>query len=198
LAEGRTPKTRGSVLAESLPLAVDAAAVSLPIHPPFLGYPDPFLPALTEIVVEERNAVFYGKRFGDPHNHVMLLISAVEERRRQGVHPLFPGHGKRDSQPFLITVPAPVLLLERHAPEIPFEGLTVPDDKIQGLLPGVGLQRFPPLPVFCIRMDVGVVEQPQDIAAGGPKNLQGINRAGTATDVEQYFHVFRNTAFERT
>src|SRR6185369_7108036 len=70
---------------------VDTAAVLLAVQPHFLGFLDPLLPSRPEIFVMEGYAVPLCGSLGCLNDEIVILVAAVEKRRRKGIESQFSG-----------------------------------------------------------------------------------------------------------
>jgi hypothetical protein len=164
--------------------AVDAAAVGLSVHSGLLGNPNPFVPAFPEITIEERDALFSGRRLGFLSDKIVLLIAAVKESGGESVKPaLFCGL-RCLGNPEHVTLTAPLFFLEGHLLQERFEGIVVIPDDCEALLRGESGQGVEPFLIFQIGVNVGVEEKPKNLVSLFTEQPQWEDRARGAADMQ--------------
>jgi hypothetical protein len=185
---GVLPVTSPEGAAEALPFAVDATAVRLAIHPHLLGEPNPFRPAFAKIAVEEGNPLLFGHALADRPDEIVFLKAAVKEGRCKRVESALLRDPRRPAEPQKITVRAPLLFAEGDLPEILIQRIRLLPDNRELRLSSECIERLKALPVFKIGMDVWVVKKTRDIIPLLFQYPKGINRARSATDMQQDSH----------
>ncbi len=167
--------------------AIDATTIGLPVHAELPGQRHSLLPAGTEIKINKRNVNFAPQALADLPDDVMFLKLAVQKRCREpGKASLFC-HPRCLLQAKSIADPATVILLtDNHAEEGLHIVILRPDYR-ESLLACIDAERLGTTLIFQIWMDVGIKVVPRQVMPHLPQDAQGIDRAGTTTDVKNYF-----------
>lgn len=100
---------------KSIPLAVYATAVWLPVDASFPGNPYSLCPTFPKIAIMKVYSESPGQTFTNAFYHVVILESAVQECRSEAVESSLRGHTGCVCQTVIITIPAPIFLPEDHA-----------------------------------------------------------------------------------
>jgi hypothetical protein len=100
----------------SILFTIDATTVTLPVHPKFLRNPDPFRPALSEILIEKGDPLHPRYSISNAPDEIMLLKAAVKKRGRKGVETTFFRDLRCPGEPEAVAVPASILLTKGNLP----------------------------------------------------------------------------------
>jgi len=141
-------------------LAVDTAAVLLPVKPQFFADLDSLLPTGTEVSIVEFYAVLLGKALTKFRYHLMILISAVEESGRESIESKTRCFSSSYLQSGSITVEAAFFRVNCNRAEKFLQPVFITIYYFQFNQARILLDRCHSLSVFQIRMDVVVEEKP--------------------------------------
>jgi hypothetical protein len=171
---------------ESFLLAIDTAAVLLPVKPQFFGCLLTFPPTCPEILIVKWNTIAALCLPSYRADQFVVLTLAVEESGAEGVEAALLGKTGSGIQTHGIADQAAVLFAERHLSEEILERVVGSDDQRQALVLGKLVERLQASFELLVWMDVGIEKETMDLPTLGAQSLQWDDGARAAARVQKY------------
>jgi len=165
--------------------AVDASAILLAIHPQPFGGLDSLLPPLPKIPVKERDPIGLAQAFPHGSDEVVLLKLALQECCGEMVEFASFRNDCSSFQPIVVTIIAPLFFPECDALQKGFYLIPLLVDDLESNEICIGLQGFLSPEAFLVGVNVPVVKEAHDLETVGTENLQRVDGARSAADVEK-------------
>jgi hypothetical protein len=169
-------------------LAVNAAAVLLPVELQLFGYGDPFLPPLPKIRVVKRDAVFFPGPFSGLPYEIVFLVPAVEKSGGERVEAEPDGCRCRCFHPGGVTVDATTDGVGGDIGEEFLQAVFFAINNFQINQVSKLAERLQPSQIFLVGMDVVIVEKTRDLGTVDAKFLYAVAGAWRTAYMKEYFH----------
>jgi hypothetical protein len=172
----------------ALLFAVNTTTVRLTIQPHSDGFLSPLLPAKAKVLIIKPDAVFERQLLALVDEQLMVLVSGVQQGGGEGLNSS-DGCGLRGMpQPQGVATCAPFLFMKNHhLEEFDQTVLLVDLDRGSGLSAEL-LDGVDTAAEFLIGVDVGVIEESDNLMPVPAELLYGVNSAWAAAEMHQYLH----------